>query len=130
MKLCERCRGGELGLVNCPACGGNGFVSEEVATIPPTGLTPVSPQCRRHQLRLNREAREAEKSRRISTYRVSHQRSSLSEEEKAAFRASYLMRQQQRARESRAAYMARLNQLSLSPRSLETDDIRSHHLCD
>lgn len=117
MQLCDRCGGGERLGVNCPECGGSGMVAVHGQSKQPSTqrLTPVSDAFRRQQARAARAAREEEKKRRVKQYHIPEQRPQLTKAEQAAMRAAYLARKKQQAEIRKAAYMAKLNQLTLSP---------------
>jgi hypothetical protein len=79
-------------------------------------LTPVSDAFRRQQARAARIAREEEKKRRVKQYHIPEQRPQLTKAERMAMRAAYLAQRKEQAKLRKAAYMAKLNQLTLSPR--------------
>lgn len=117
MQLCDRCDGGERLGVNCPVCGGSGMMALERAasTAQAPRIPPVSDDFRRQQTQAVRQAREEEKRRRVKQYRLPEPQKRLTKAERAAIRAEYLKRKKQQAKQRQYEYMARLNQLTLSP---------------
>lgn len=67
MEFCPRCNGGEIYAPNCPACGGSGLISQVTTPIAPARVLCVSPEVRKKRIEVAREAREAEKKRKVRT---------------------------------------------------------------